>query len=287
MRTRRAHPARALCSALCRRNEDVEHPTVSDSVPVSASWPPVANRRRLLAVYLDYLIFGAVWALALWGLSKVFPTLAGLPFAVKIAGFLILEALLLRLVRWSPGNQLLGIRLRLSDEFLTSKQESFLSGALVVDPRLLRSEAWWTILFGVLAILNGVKTAVRWTMFTPPAPEFGIQLSPEASVVVYVVSGSLHCLVGAAALQMRWYVLPLSVGYYGLSSVSAFLSRDLWPAWIEAYTHARRSYQGMPVRPGEVEMLQSIAPMIAIFPLVLLIWALAVFLRVRARANAA
>jgi hypothetical protein len=232
-------------------------------------------------------MFSAAWALVLWAFSQAFPTLETVPAVTKFVGFLVLEALLLRVVRWSPGNELLGIRLRLAGEFLVSRQESFLSGTLLVDPRLLRSEAWWTMLFGVVAILNGAKTAVRWTMFTPPAPVFGVQLSAEASAVVYVASGTLECLVGAAALQMRWYVLTVSVTYYGLSSLSAYLSRDLLPGWVEAYTQARRAYQGVPVRPGEVEQMQAIVPLLSIIPLVLLVWALAVFLRVRARGGAA
>ena len=72
----------------------------------------------------------------------------------------------------------------------------------------------------------------------------------------------------------------------GLDALSAFLSRDLLPGWVEAYVHARRAYQGLPVRPGEVERMQAFVPWLPIIPLVLLAWGVVVFLRARARSRA-
>lgn len=258
---------------------------MSTGTPDRGAWPHASKLRRVLAIYLDLIVISSGWSIAHWALSTIIPGLEAVPFVAKLGGFLVIEILLLRQVKWSPGNDLLGIRLRLSDEYLASGQESLLRGTLVVEPRVTRAEAWWTILFGVLVILNGAKTAVRWTMFTPPPLVFGAQLPEEVSPPFYLAAGVLECLVGAAALRMRWYVAPLSVACFGLASLSALLSHDRLPGWIETYTHARRAYQGMPVRPGEVELMQTLAPMFLIVPLILLAWGLAVSLRVRWRSE--
>ncbi len=254
---------------------------MSEAASMLSGWPKVSLARRFLDVYVDYMIFGAAWALAVWGLSKVFPTIETLPFLAKFLTFALAEVLLFKVVKWSPGNDLLGIRLRLCDEYLASRQQSLFSGELVVDPRLKTNEAWWTMLFGVLAILDGAKSAVRWTMFAPPLPLFGIQSSETVSAVVSVAAGVAECSVGAAALQLHRMVFPLSASVYGLAALSAFLSRELWPRWIEASVVARRTFQGVPVRAGEVEMMQSLAPWLAVFPVLLLAWAVAVHSRVR------
>jgi hypothetical protein len=61
--------------------------------------------RRALAVYIDFVIFSAAWGLVIWGVSLVLPALQGLHPGVKLAGFLLVELLLLERVsgRCSSG----------------------------------------------------------------------------------------------------------------------------------------------------------------------------------------
>jgi hypothetical protein len=250
------------------------------------SAPPRASRpRRLLAVYLDYLLFGALWALLFWSASRLIPELARLHPAVKAVVFVFGEVLLLRFVSRSPGHSLLGIRVAVSRAYLESCQSSLLSPELVIEPRLLYVERWWTILFGILAILEGAKGAVRWTMFTPPAPFFGAQTSHAVSALLSLSFGILEILVGAAALRFWRSLLPLAFVTYGLAALSAILSWDLWPEWIAASVKARRAWQDLPVREGEIELLQAIMPalMIAV-PVALILWALLIHLRARREA---
>jgi hypothetical protein len=247
------------------------------------SAPPRASRpRRLLAVYLDYLLFGALWALLLWAASRLFPGIARLHPAVKAVVFVLGEGLLLRFARRSPGHALLGIRMAVSRSYLDSGQSSLLSPELVIEPRLLYTERWWTILFGVLAILEGAKGAVRWTMFTPPAPFFGVQTSYGVSALLFLAFGILEILAGVAALRFWRSLLPLAAAAYGLAALSAILSWELWPEWIASSVRSRRAWQGVPVREGEIELLQAIMPALTVaVPAMFVLWAFVIHLRAR------
>lgn len=252
-----------------------DHPSHTDT------WPIASKKRRLLAVYIDFIIFNAAWGLIIWGAAQLVPALQDLPGPTKFAVFLGVELALFRFVRWSPGNQLLGIRPGFTAGFASSGQPSLLSSELFADPELLLRERWWTILFGVFALLEGLKSLVRWTIFAPPQPIFGMETSPMVSALVFVLSGICECLVGFAALRLHPVVLPAAIFVYGGTAISAILSLKLLPAWIEAYTHARRAYQAVPVRPGEVELMQALLPAFVLLPAVLLVWAVFVFLRSR------
>ncbi len=46
--------------------------------------------------------------------------------------------------------------------------------------------------------------------------------------------------------------------------MSAAVSWDLWDDWAARYVVARRAYEGLPVRPGEIESLQSMSPELVI-----------------------
>jgi hypothetical protein len=257
---------------------------IDDGFFVGSALPRASRPRRLLAVYLDYLLFGALWALILWAASRFVPEIGRLHPAIKAAVFVAGEVLLLRFVRRSPGHALLGIRTAVSRAYLESGQSSLLSPELMLEPRLLYTERWWTILFGVLVILQGATGAVRWTMFTPPAPFFGVQTSYAGSALLYLSFGILEILLGAAALRFWRSLLPLAIVTYGLAILSAVLSWDLWPHWIAASVKARRAWQGSPVRPGEVELMQSIIPALTVAaPVVLLLWAFLIHLRARRR----
>ena len=243
---------------------------------------PASGRRQLLAVYLDYLLFGGVWALAVWALG---PRLAGVTREAVVAKtlvFAIVEIALVRFARWSPGNALLSIELPGSELLYPPGRSAGRPAVPAVPERLLLAETWWTILFGVLAILSGVEQAVRWTVAAPPTPWFGLELPAAGSAALCIVVGVLECLVGAAALRLRPAVLPLSVVVHGASIASAVLAYDVLPAWIAEYVAAWRAHQGLPASPGEAaEAARWMPPLFVLLPPIALGWSVLVWRRAR------
>lgn len=235
---------------------------------------PIASRKRLLlAVYLDYLLFGAPWAIVIWWLSAIVPALGREPWYLKLLFFAALETMALRLVAWSPGYALLGI---------TPLTPSTGRPVYAVDPRVKAGECWWTMAFGVLLILDGAKSISRWTLWSPPAPFFGIQPGPVSSAVVSIGLGALGLAVGAAALRLSPHLLSLGIAQTAIFSLSSLLSWSLWPAWIRDYIIARRAYQGGDVRPGEIEFMTALYPIgVVVLGVAMMAWLLLVVARIR------
>ena len=219
-----------------------------------------SRKRRFLAWYLDFLFFSAPWILIIWGLSSAVPAFHKFSYAAKVAFFVALEVVLIRLVSWSPGHALLGIQRLRIDPFATPQATYHHRPRYIVEPWLKSNERWWTMLFGVLAILSGMKSIVRWTMWMPAIPFMGFQLNDSGSPAVLVCLGVLECAVGCMALRLRPTLLVLGAVFYVTSVVSTLVSWQLWPAWIERCVVARRTFQGVPVREGEVEFMQQFVP---------------------------
>jgi len=215
-------------------------------------WPNATKKRKVLALYLDYLLFGVPWSIAVWILTSTVPGLEREPWGARIVLFALLEWSILKFVKSSPGQWLLGIR----DVGRVDPSIPIDQGGVritkVVEPWLKSNERWWIILFGVLAILNGSKSMVRWTMWGVAMPFFGIELTEATSAVVMTLFGMLECAVGIAALRLKPIVLPLGVVNYGANLVSIVLSWPLLPQWIEEAQRARRQAQRLPVRPGKL-----------------------------------
>lgn len=221
-------------------------------------WPAASKKRQLLAVYLDYLLFGAPWTVVVSSLSESIPALEKLAFPLQILLFLALESLLFGVVRWSPGIALLGMRTTVGPTIAPSGEER--KTRYVVDPWLKLNERWWTVLFGVLVVLDGAKVLTRWTKWTPAMPFMGIQLDETATAVVCLALGMLECAVGCVALRLHRALMLLGPLLYASTLASVVLSWPLWPDWIERYVVARRAYQGLPVRDGEVEIMRLVIP---------------------------
>ncbi len=241
---------------------------------------PASGRRQLLAVYLDYLLFGGLWALAVWALGPRFAGVTREALVAKTLLFAVVEIALVRFAPWSPGNALLSIELP-GSELLYPPGPARPSVPMVPE-RLLRAETWWTVLFGVLAILSGVKQAIRWTVAAPPTPWFGLELPAAGSGALCVAVGVLECLVGAAALRLRPAVLPLSAAVHGASIASAVLAYDALPAWIAEYVTAWRAHQGLPPSPGDAaEAARWMPPLFVLLPVLALAWSVFVWRRAR------
>ncbi len=239
----------------------------------------VARRGRLLlAAYLDYLLFGIPWTLWLWTSARLWPDLAGYPGWLRFVLFGVLELLLLGLVRWSPGLFALGIaRAPLADPETGARLSVW-----AVDPAVKAAERWWTMLLGVFAVLDGAKAAVRWALRHPPLPFFGQELPEPVADGLSAAVGAAECAVGLLLLR-AWPAAGLaSAALYAGVLLSSALSLSQLRAWAAAEVIARRAYQGLPVRAGEVEIMQQAAPLLFVAaPVLLIAWSLLVHGRFR------
>lgn len=227
-------------------------------------WPSASKKRKAIAIYIDFLLFSASVTLIVWALGRLDPDLSDTQLWIQLVLFAVVEWVLLKVFSWSPGYWALGI-------YRSSEPGS--ADNLVVDPRIRVSERWWTILFGVLAVLDGTKSAIRWALWHPPIPFMGFQLPQMTSVVISVSIGCALCVVGLLVLRCYRGAALAGVALYGIALVSSILSYDLWVSWAALDVVARREYQGLPVREGEVEFMQQFVPVATmIAPALMAVW---------------
>lgn len=240
-------------------------------------FPTASNKRLALAAYIDFIYYNVCFGAIFWVAKHVIPGIESANLWLKLALFIIIETFLYKFNKWTPGKESLGIHILSNntiDRPLTSTSHHY------VEPLLYYREQWWTILFGLVALSGGLKEIIRWTMYTPPCPFFGVNLSFTLSVMISITLGILECAVGIAALRLDRRILPLAVAVYGIELASLAASWNTLPDWIRAYIYARRSYQGLPVRTGEVEQALNFMPItLVIFPLIMLGVAWLVFIK--------
>ncbi len=121
-------------------------------------------------------------------------------------------------------------------------------------------ESWLTLLLGILAILQGAKELLRLPQFHVPAPLFGFE--PDAAVhAAWVLATSAGSIVaGLLLLQLRRAGLLLALALAALTLASNALSWNRLDAYAERLVLAKRSWEGTPVHPGEVERLKRVMP---------------------------
>ena len=247
-------------------------------------WPAPSRRRRLLAVYLDFLLLGAPIHLALWALRQKLPWIDAGSVPLRLGWFAVIEWLLISRLKWSPGNYALGIVLR---------PLAPLEGAIApaderkeprVDPGLLERERWWTVLAGVLFVLDGAKLMVRWTEWSRPMPFLGMALADGPSAATQVVLGVAEAAAGIGVLRLSPAAAAGGVAMAVLVMVSTLMSWALLPDWIAHDVIGRRAVQGLPVREGEVETMQAlIPPFMVVVAAIEALWMALVWTRTRAR----
>jgi hypothetical protein len=240
---------------------------------IPTGYVPAKKRRLLLSGYIDYLLFCIPWAILFWAINRFIDEELTPGFSWRFLGFLILETLLVRQIKWSPGNKLLGIRIRNPGPSEQESQESLGGRVFLVEADLLRRETWWTMLLGVLLIQEGAKNIVRCTMWTPPIPFFGHLLGDTSSPLVMLGVGGLSCAIGMGILRLCGYPILLGLVYSIGTSASMWLSWEILPKWIHQYVTVKRAFQGLSVRPGEEEFMQTFMPYaFVVVPLVFALW---------------
>ena len=229
---------------------------------MSPSW-----KRQLLALYVDYLVFTAVYQPIAWVLRSI----ASLDnWLVTLAIFGVLRAVAWALKRAMPGQWALGIH----------------SGqAPILEPRVLARERWWTVTAGALLVLEGAKNAVRWTQGLPVEPLLGLAAPQWMATLAITIFGALNIVAGLLILRTRPLGAAMGVGVLGVERLAAMIHRDDFHEWATRAVVARRSLQGLPVREGEVEMMQALTT--TILPAVLVVGALwLLFVAARFKRNA-
>lgn len=198
-----------------------------------------SKKRLLISWYIDFLFF-----MSFWGLLSYFMKLEeSVPFWAPYAAFLVIRAL--------------------TSKFIGSIGYSFLSidkSSMCVEENILRRENWLSILLGVLLVLEGTKQLVRWTQMFVSQPAFGYFPDQTIQIVIHLAFGSISILAGYwfLKLDIRGFIAGISVALINLISIG--LSWKLWDPVVEQMVLIRREVQGIPVRDGEVEMMQSLMP---------------------------
>lgn len=227
-------------------------------------WAPARRRRMWLAAYVDLLIFSVPWAYLVGVTDRLVPGFAAQPWFIRYLAFAIVELIVLSQAPGSPGARLLGLRFIAAKSGQSRVDVLWRNRIPFVDRDLHRRESWFSILVGLWLLLDASKALTRWTMYSPPLPLFGIQTSGLGGALTSLTIGAIEVYIACLVLRMRPRALVLGAPFYGLLAVSAAVSWNLWDNWAARYVVARRAYEGLPVRPGEIESLQSMSPELVI-----------------------
>jgi hypothetical protein len=233
---------------------------VTERYNLPRRWLPASTKRRLLAVFLDFIIFGVAWAFVRMALYAVLPELRSLDLPLRLLAFAGVAAILYKLFSWSPGNWLLSVHYVDMRVLLRDYVKKPGKKAAIVDADIKEGESWLTLLTGVLLMSEGLKSIVRWTMWTPAVPLFGYQTGPELSAVCLTVMGFIECAIAYLIFRLRKSAFLAGTTYLSGVLASVALSWSLWDTWVEEMVFRRRAYQGLPVRDGEVEFMQRLTP---------------------------
>jgi hypothetical protein len=216
--------------------------------------PPASKKRLALAIYLDLVVFSAAWGVVIHFVAP------GRQHTLLQYGiFAALEAMLLAVVKWSPGEYFLSVFYGRRPYEPIEPEGTAPRGALV-DPRVWSRETVLTVLLGVFLVVEGGKSFVRWTMWSPPQPFFGTQLSPQAGAVLAMAEGFLYVTVGALVLRLHPLAPAAVIGLNASQLANTIVSWRLWDEFASEMVLRRREYQGLPVREGEVELAQRLTP---------------------------
>ena len=241
------------------------------------AWIPASRKRIFLALYIDYLVVSSGWALLQYALQQAMPKVQTLPVSGKWILFFVLE---LAVINWeAPSLGAAGLSMRRFACRTTDSIGRLLKGKpWFVEAWVKRNESWLSMIAAVLFINEGVKSAVRWTMWNPPQPLFGSMLDPALSTIVYMVDGALEIWIGYLILKLNKQGLLLGLGYLSLQAVSVVTSWELWDPFTKALTEQRSAYLGTGNTEAKIRFLQSIMPEAIIVYIVLMAGFLAVLL---------
>jgi hypothetical protein len=226
---------------------------------------PATRKRRLLALYLDFVVFSVPWSLLQEFVLSASPELRNLSLLFQFATFTIIEVVFHFVFHWSPGEWLLSIR---QLQYRATPDAPPIRAAFV-NTSVIARESWFTLFAATLLLLDGSKGMVRWAMWIPPPPYFGTTVSDSLWPFVAITDGVVQWAVAYLLFRANPVVLFVGGAYLTTLLVSAVLSWPLWPAWAAEYVRRRREYQGLEIRPAEIEQAQSFGAELAVGGVVL------------------
>jgi hypothetical protein len=249
------HPIRLSSAPSRGRRRARRASNAVDSVPLDPGTLRFASRRRLLlAAYLDFCLFGALWGLVLHVAPRPFHQ----PF-LDLVAFIPLELLLFHTDR-SPGQRMLGIRRVDPESIATPDAPQVGRHVHLADAGLLARESILTLALGVLLVNDGAKSVVRWTLWHVPEPWFGIEAAPALDVALRIGVGAAEIAAAWATFQLLRRALPAILGLLAVLGASVVMSWGRWDAWVAREAAARAAWFGRPLEPDRITTMQAIVP---------------------------
>lgn len=203
-----------------------------------ASW-----RRNFLALYLDFILFGVITyylGVIIFDFPKFFSDFV--PVALALLSFFIASRF-----DFDPGRRIMSIDAE---------------GNVSSDIR--ERGNWLIVLLGVLFVLDGAKSMIRWHQFGSELPYFGLTPDPKFAWLVAAIWGGFYIYAGIELLLVRakGFYLAITAVVGGL--LSAYAGGSIWDNSIAETLKNRRAAQRIPVKEGEIEIMQSLFPEVMI-----------------------
>jgi hypothetical protein len=223
------------------------------------AWMPASRKRLFLALYIDYLIVGASWALVQYVIRQFAPSVGEFPSYGRWVLFGLFELLVFRFKVPSVGATVLSMK-QFSYRVTNDVGLSVRGKLWFVDSWVKKNESWFSMIVAFLFVSDGVKTAVRWILWNPPLPVFGMPAGDLWTPAVYVTMGAVQIAVGYHLFKLSVRAFKIALPYLGAVAVSALASWDLWDPYIAEMMERRRVSLGQPEDVKRVLVMQAIMP---------------------------
>ena len=245
------------------------------------AWVIASRKRYLLALYIDYLIVGSLWALVQFLVAWSVPAAGVLPAWGRWVLFGLFELTATRFDGIALGARVLSMR-RFSYRGAEGSGRPLRGRLWFVDAWVKRHESWLAMILALLFVSDGVKSAVRWTLWNPPQPFFGLALNDFASTIAYVVMGGLEVWIGYLLFTLYRRAIAGALAYTTALAASVVASWGLWDPFIAEMITRRQEYLGAGRAAERVAAFQALMPEALVAGLALLL-ALLIVLAVRYR----
>lgn len=214
----------------------------------TAAFAQATRARLLLSAYLDLVVLSVPWALIHYVAADRVTWMSMYSWPIMAILYLVAEVAFHKAIHWSPGDFLLSVR-----------RTERVFGVPLVDSEVKQRENWFTLVVATLLLLEGCKSLVRWSMWSPPQPFFGLELAVAPATALAIVAGSIECVLAYYLFRVNRVALFLGAAYFVATAISVYLSADLLPAWGAEYVQRRREYQGLVASPVEIERMRKSA----------------------------
>jgi hypothetical protein len=227
----------------------------------------IPSRGRIwLSGVVDFLLFGCVFSFLVWPIGHAAPWATSQ--VVRVGAFAVVWMLTVRLAGATPGSLVLGLRRE-----PTGWEQA-------EDPP--ERETRWTLAAGLAWVWFGYSSLTHIADGLPPRPFFGMHLPPIAGYLAVSIAGALTVVSGLLMLRGKAIGAILALVSAIVEGVGSMVAPEAMSEWIEQMVVTRRALQGIPVRPGEVALMQtSVTLTTYVMALVGIPWLLLVYRRLR------